>query len=409
MQSIRSIRSISKTGIRHLSLLEHRSHRLLKDYSIPTPHGFVVSTPEEAEYVVTKIGMTLCSTPCQANCVDAPSVLKSQIQAGGRGKGRFDSDGKSGIRIVGPEEAYKNAANMLDHRLTTKQTPADGLLVQKLYIYRAVDVQHEFYLALTLDRERGSPLLLISAEGGVNIESNTESLHAFALPLSGIPARVVEAIQEKMGFTRPEMDRIAHLLRQMFRLFREKDALLLELNPLVRTPDGEFIVLDAKCEIDPSAQFRQQDLFHADAAAAEPAGLSYIKLDGNIGNIVNGAGLAMATNDLISLFGGKSANFLDIGGKATEETLLTAFRMLESGVDGILINIFGGIVRCDMIAQAIVSAAEKMDGFKVPVVVRLQGTNCEEALKLIESSGLEVHTETDLEEAAKKIVQLVNK
>ncbi|KAA8643961.1 hypothetical protein EYZ11_006366 [Aspergillus tanneri] len=345
-------------------------------------------------------------------------MLKSQILAGGRGKGKFDSDGKSGVRIVSTsEEAFENSSQMLGHYLTTKQTPPKGLLVKKLYIYKAVDIAQEFYLCLTFDRQRYCPVILISNEGGVNIESNIDKLHKFWFSLStGISAGVIADIKEQLGFSATEMATIEHVIRQMITLFTEKDAILLELNPLARTPDGEFICLDAKFEFDNSARFRQQELFSLEERSldsdeeyeAAKHGLIYIRLDGNIGNIVNGAGLAMATNDLINIHGGKSANFLDIGGKATTKTLLKAFEILnrDPRLKGILINIFGGIVRCDMIARSIVEAASAMGGFRAPVVVRFQGTNCDEALEIIATSGLDLQTETDFEKAAERVVKL---
>ncbi|EAW09110.1 succinate--CoA ligase subunit beta [Aspergillus clavatus NRRL 1] len=378
----------------------------LISYSIPVPKGFVVTTPEDARSVVSLI--------------NAPSVLKSQILAGGRGKGRFGSDGKSGIRIVNtPNKAYENAAKMLGYYLTTKQTPPGGLLVKKLYIYKAVDIEHEFYLALTFDRERYCPVILISDQGGVDVESSQDQLHKFWFSLSkGVTTDILTKIQREIHFTEAEMKTIQHIVQQMVKLFQEKDAILLELNPLVRTPKGTFVSLDAKFDFDDAARFRQPDIFskeeympdQRDEYEAKEHGLVYIRLDGNIGNIVNGAGLAMATNDLINLHGGKSANFLDIGGKATTDTLLEAFEILtrDPRVQAIFINIFGGIVRCDMIAESILEAASVLGGFKVPVVVRLQGTNSEQALRMLAESGVDIHTDTDFEGAARDIIRLAS-
>ncbi|PYH93375.1 succinyl-CoA synthetase beta chain [Aspergillus ellipticus CBS 707.79] len=394
---------VIRQQIRQFGLLEYHSHDLLKQFNLPVPKGFVVSSPEDAQSVVAQI--------------NAPSVLKSQILAGGRGKGKMDTDGRGGVRIVNSaEEAYQNATNMLNHYLTTNQTPPEGLLVQKLYIYRAVDVAHEFYVALTLDRSRCSPMLLVSAEGGMNIESSVESLNRYWFSLTtGISDDILADIQAKLHFTDPEILSVTHILRQAVRLFCAKDATLLELNPLVRTLEREFVCIDAKFEFDDSARFRQPEIFalepplsdRVDEKEAARHGLSYVRLEGNIGNLVNGAGLAMATNDLISHFGGASANFLDIGGKATTETLIAAFKIVTSDprVKGIMVNIFGGIVRCNMIAESILAATDALGGLRVPVVVRLQGTNSEEALKMIRESGLDIHTETDFEAAAREIVQ----
>lgn len=242
---------------------------------------------------------------------------------------------------------------MLGYHLTTKQTPPGGLLVRKLYIYKAVDVAQEFYLAITFDRDRSMPVLLISDDGGVNIESNMQKLQRywFHLPI-GITAEITAYIQAQLGFSDAEMRVINDILHQMVQLFREKDATLLELNPLVRATDGSFVCLDAKFKFDNAARFRQRELFSLEERSPEEEveyeasqlGLSYVRLDGNIGNIVNGAGLAMATNDLISLFGGKCANFLDVGGGSTKKTLSKAFEILnnDTRIKGILINIYGG-------------------------------------------------------------------
>lgn len=242
---------------------------------------------------------------------------------------------------------------MLGYHLTTEQTPPGGILVKKLYIYKAVDIAQEFYLAMTFDRSRAMPVLLISDEGGVNIESNVGKLQSFWFHMShGITTEISSYIQAQFGFSDTEMRVIEHVLHQMVKLFREKDATLLELNPLARTREGSFICLDAKFNIDNSARFRQRELFALEERSPEEEleyeasklGLSYVRLDGNIGNVVNGAGLAMATNDLIGLFGGKCANFLDVGGRATKQTLSKAFEILngDSRIKGILVNIYGG-------------------------------------------------------------------
>jgi succinyl-CoA synthetase beta subunit len=330
--------------VRYLSLLEHHSHHLLKSYDIPVPKGSLVGSPAAAWDVVYNIG--------------APSVLKAQILAGGRGKGKFDSDGKGGVRIINsPDEAFETASKMLGHRLVTNQTPPGGLPVKQLYIYRAVDVEKEYYLAVTFDREKGAPVLLMSDEGGVNVESNVNQLQRFRFHFStGITHEIIAYIEAQFGFSDAEIGAISHILHQLVRLFREKDAILLELNPLARTTEGSFICLDAKMNFDDSARFRQHDLFcleehppeENDEYEASQLGLSYVRLDGNIGVIVNGAGLAMATNDLVTLYGGKCANFLDIGGGATRETLSKAFSILQGDarIKALLVNIYGGEYLC---------------------------------------------------------------
>ncbi|KAI9375097.1 hypothetical protein BJX61DRAFT_531848 [Aspergillus egyptiacus] len=395
----------AQNHVRRLSLLEHHSHKLLKDFNIPVPHGFVVRSPEAARDLVYKIG--------------APSLLKAQILAGGRGKGKCNSDGKGGVRIVdSPDEAYDNASKMIGSYLETKQTPPGGLPVEKLYIYKSVDIGQEFYLAMTFDRERYSPVLLMSDEGGVNIESNMNQLKQlwFHLP-TGITPEMMAYIEAQFGFSDSEMTTVGGILRNLVKLFQEKDATLLELNPLVRTTEGDFVCLDAKLTFDDAARFRQAELFsleehspdEKDEFEAAQLGLSYVRLEGDIGVIVNGAGLAMATNDLISLYGGKCANFLDIGGGAKEEALSKAFSILHGNphIKATLINIYGGIVRCDLIAESILAAAAKTGGFNVPVVVRLRGTNCDKGLELIKTSGLEnIRFEEDFDTAAKDIVEL---
>lgn len=242
---------------------------------------------------------------------------------------------------------------MLGYRLVTNQTPPGGIPVEKLYIYKSVDIAKEFYLAVTFDRARGSPVLLMSDDGGVNIESNVNQLQRFWFHLStGITPQIMAYIEAQFGFSDNEMKSFSHILQQLVKLFREKDAILLELNPLARTTEGSFICLDAKLNFDDSARFRQPELFsleehspdEKDEYEASQLGLSYVRLDGDIGVVVNGAGLAMATNDLVTLCGGKCANFLDIGGGATKETLSKAFSILQgdSRTKGLLINIYGG-------------------------------------------------------------------
>ncbi|KAJ5622874.1 Succinate--CoA ligase subunit beta [Penicillium lividum] len=395
-----------KSQRRGLGLLEFNSHKLLRHFDIPVPNGHVVTNPEEAQTVVSTI--------------HAPSIIKAQVLAGGRGKGKYSSDGKGGVRMVNtPSEAFENASKMLGYNLTTKQTPPGGLLVNKLYIYKAVDVAQELYVAITFDRDRGMPVLLISDDGGVDIESNVSKLQKFWFHMPhGIGPEIIAYIQAQLGFSDPEMATLSHIIHQMVELFEEKDATLLELNPLVRTPEGDFVCLDAKFSFDNSARFRQKGLFSLEERSPEEElefeaselGLSYVRLDGDIGNIVNGAGLAMATNDLIGLYGGKCANFLDVGGGATKETLSKAFEILnnDARIKGILVNIYGGIVRCDMIAESIIDAAAERGGFKVPVVVRLQGTNSDKGLKLIENSNVEnLMVEPDFEAAAQTIVRLI--
>ena len=303
-------------------------------------------------------------------------MLKSQILAGGRGRGTFDSDRKGGIRIARrcvkpgaesiyyrilidsrPDDAVNAAKNMLGHRLSTKQTNADGVRVDALYVEETIDYDSEFYLAMTIDRSRYCPVVLISKQGGIDIETTSkehpEQLHKFWFSVrNGITPGTIADIRAHLGFSRQESENIGAILQSMFDLFVAKDATLLEINPLVRTPNGAFLCLDAKFTFDNAAEKRQPDLFAlrdrsqelSDETEAEKYGLVYIRLEGNIGNVVNGAGLAMATNDAVELYGGSSANFLDAGGQATTETMLGAFKIIlgDPRVKVILVNIYGG-------------------------------------------------------------------
>ncbi|KAE9381112.1 hypothetical protein N431DRAFT_322172, partial [Stipitochalara longipes BDJ] len=350
------------------------------------------------------------------------SVLKSQILAGGRGKGTFDNGLLGGIqRVRTAKEGRERASQMLNHSLVTNQTSSKGLLVNKLYVTEALDYVDEFYLAIKIDRSNYCPAIVISRAGGVEIETTAREkpneIHKFNFTLSeGITHDLASRVKEELCFTEKEGRNIKDLLTKMLKLFKAKDATLLEINPLVRTVAGDFICLDAKFNFDNAAGGRQKELFAlrdrsqelGDELEAEKHGLVYIRLDGNIGNVVNGAGLAMATNDAISLYGGKSANFLDAGGQATKETMQKAFQIIlaDPRVKVILVNIYGGIIRCDMIAESIIAAAAANGPLRVPLVVRLQGTNSEEGMKMIDESGLSLLTETEFGDAAQRAVEL---
>ncbi|RDW62464.1 succinate-CoA ligase subunit beta [Coleophoma cylindrospora] len=395
-----------KHQIRALSIQEHHSHDLLREYDIPVPRGFVASESAQIPSIASKL--------------NGPWVLKSQILSGGRGKGYLDNNKGSGIQSATTvDEAVKAAENILGNHLITKQTGPGGTLVKKVYMAETVKFEQEYYLAMTIDRERFSPVVILSKQGGVNIESSVKDgsneLQKFWFSIrDGIDEKLISDIKEKLGFNNFETDEIADILKKMFQIFLQKDATLLEINPLVRTEEGKFVCLDAKLTFDDAAQRRQKELFAlrekedvgSDELEAEKYGLVYVRLDGNIGNVVNGAGLAMATNDAVELYGGKSANFLDAGGQATKETMLGAFKIIigDPRVKVILVNIYGGIIRCDMIAESIIAAAAEIGPLKVPMVVRLQGTNSEAGLKLLADSGLGIHTESEFGAAAKAAV-----
>ena len=326
-------------------------------------------------------------------------VVKSQILKGGRGKGTFDSGLKGGIHIVNnPEEGEKIAAQMLGHKLNTNQTSGDGLKVNKLLVAEAIKYSDEWYLAMTIDREAYLPAIILSKNGGVDIETTAkqtpEQLHSFHFKLSdGITPELMEKVSSTLGTSQVETNNLKDILERLYKIFAEKDATLLEINPLVRSANGSFTGVDAKFSFDKAAERRQKELFAlrdsaqevSEEVEAEQYGLVYIRMDGNIGNVVNGAGLAMATNDAIAHHGGSSANFLDAGGQATKETMQKAFEIIlrDPRVKTILVNIYGGIIRCDMIAESIIGAAKELGPFRVPVVVRLQGTNSVKGLRLV--------------------------
>ncbi|KAF4345855.1 beta-succinyl synthetase precursor [Fusarium beomiforme] len=349
-------------------------------------------------------------------------VIKSQILKGGRGKGTFDNGLKGGVRVVeAPEEGEKLSSKMLGHRLKTKQTSGDGILVEKLLVAEFEECEEEWYLAITLDREQYSPVVLISRSGGVDIEdtakSQSGSLKRFHFNFGeGITPDLLSRIQTDVGATPAEAEKLSDIVTRLWRLFVSKDATLLEINPLARTGEAQFKCLDAKFTVDDASQRRQPELFaQRDVEAEVPEeleaqkyGLVYIKMEGNIGNVVNGAGLAMATNDAIAHHGGASANFLDAGGQATKETMQKAFEIIlrDQRVKVILVNIYGGIIKCDMIAESIIGATKDLGPLRVPLVVRLQGTNSPQGLKILEDANLGFHVESGFGEAAQKAVEL---
>ncbi|KAF2480734.1 ATP-grasp domain-containing protein [Neohortaea acidophila] len=379
--------------VRQLSLHEYQSQNLLKEYDVPVPRGILARTPKEVADAVTKLG---------GKC-----VVKSQVLKGGRGKGRFDSGLQGGIQVVDDaSSAEKLAAQMLGHRLITKQTDEKGLSVNKLYVAETIKYDDEWYLAMTIDRENYSPAIIVSKAGGMDIETvakeHPDQLLTFHFSISqGITPDLVKRLSSALKTSEKETKNLETILTRMHKVFTAKDATLLEINPLVRSSDGNFTCLDAKFSFDDAASPRQKELFalrdsddieqdQSTEMEAKEYDLVYIRLDGNIGNVVNGAGLAMATNDAIAYHGGSSANFLDAGGQATQQTMQKAFEIIlrDERVKCILVNIYGGIIRCDMIAESIIGAAKELGSFRVPIVVRLQGTNSAEGLKLVSSSLL---------------------
>ncbi len=394
---------------------EYQARQLLADAGIPVPPGVVCTDATRAAEIYKQV------------CRDAGTqlaVVKAQVHAGGRGKAGF-------VKLVrSPQEAEDAAKFMLSHRMVSPQTGAEGLEVKKLLIAAGVDIAREFYLAITTDRSRNTNTLIASAEGGVEIEKiaadRPQAIIKMPLhPLIGLQAHQAREVAFRLGFTGSQVGQAVKIMLNLAALFLAKDCSLAEINPLIVTPptesqpDGVVMAIDAKFNFDDNALFRHNDINELfDPTEEDPAelraakfGLSFISLDGNIGCLVNGAGLAMATMDIIKLHGGEPANFLDVGGSATEEAVTEAFRIILSDrkVKGVLVNIFGGIMQCDRIARAIVSAAKEV-GFNVPLVVRLEGSNVIEARNILDAARGEIaamRSAKDLTDAAKQVCAAV--
>ena len=394
-----------------MNIHEYQAKALIAKFGVPTPRGGVAFTPDEAEKIATDLGGGLV-------------VVKSQIHAGGRGAGRFKSDpnGKGGVRLAkNPAEAKAQAAAMLGQVLVTKQTGPAGKEVKRVYIEQGCDIKRELYLGLLVDRGSGRVTIMASTEGGMDIEEvaakHPEKIIKVAIdPASGLQQFHARRLAFGLKLEGKQVGAAVKFIGAMYEAFCKLDASIVEINPLVVTGAGEVIALDAKINLDDNALFRHKDLEELrDADEEDPTEreaakheLNYVKLDGNIGCMVNGAGLAMATMDIIKLYGGEPANFLDVGGGATKERVTTAFKLILSDpkVEGILVNIFGGIMRCDIIAEGVVAAARDL-GLKVPLVARLEGTNVELGKKILKQSGLKIMAGDNLADAAQKIVQAV--
>ncbi|HEU4476564.1 MAG TPA: ADP-forming succinate--CoA ligase subunit beta [Methyloceanibacter sp.] len=385
-----------------MNIHEYQAKALLHDYGAPVAEGRVAATPQEAAAHAGTLGG------------DA-FVVKAQIHAGGRGKG-------GGIKLVKTlQELHAEADRMLGKPLVTPQTGPEGRLVRNVYVVKDTTIARELYLSLLVDRVSGRVAFVASTEGGVDIEAvaarTPEKIVTLTIdPASGISDFHGRVIASALKLEGPFAKQCGALIQSLYRLFVEKDASLVEINPLVVTKEGNLLCLDAKIGFDDSALFRHpeiaklRDIHEEDPAEVEAAnlGLSYVKLDGSIGCMVNGAGLAMATMDIIKLYGGQPANFLDVGGGATKERVTEAFKIILSDphVKAILVNIFGGIMRCDVIAEGIIAAAREMH-IAVPLVVRLEGTNVERGKELLRDSGLAIIPADDLDDAAKKAVAAV--
>jgi succinyl-CoA synthetase beta subunit len=395
-----------------MNIHEYQAKGLLRSYGAPVADGRVVLRAEEAKTA--------------AGALDGPVwVVKAQIHAGGRGKGHFlepDAGDKGGVRIAkSVEEAEQEAKRMLGRTLVTKQTGPAGKEVGRVYIEDGSSIETEMYLALLVDRQTSRVSFVASTEGGMDIEEVAESTPEKILSFSVDPATGYQAFHGRriafgLGLTGKQIKQCVALMGTLYKLFLEKDMEMLEINPLVITGEGDLKCLDAKMGFDGNAIYRHADIAELrdeteedpKELAASKYDLNYIALDGEIGCMVNGAGLAMATMDIIKLYGAEPANFLDVGGGATKEKVTEAFKIITSdpNVKGILVNIFGGIMRCDVIAEGVVSAVKEV-GLKVPLVVRLEGTNVEKGKEIINTSGLDVIAADDLKDGAEKIVKAV--
>jgi succinyl-CoA synthetase beta subunit len=382
-----------------VNLHEYQAKEVFSAYGIPVPAGRVAATAEEAASAASALGGSVW-------------VVKAQVHAGGRGKA-------GGVRLARDVEGVRAAAQaMLGTRLATKQTGPEGLPVDKVYVEQGSQIEREIYLSLTLNREKGRIAVVGSAAGGVDIEVvaehspekiTTVNIH----PAAGLQPNQCRRMAFALGFKGAQIAEFQQIAMALHQLYLDKDASLLEVNPLIVTQDGKLVALDAKIDIDANAIHRQKalaalrDTSQEDQMEVEASrhDLNYVSLDGDIACMVNGAGLAMATMDLIKLHGGSPANFLDVGGGATAERVTVAFKLILSNpkVRAILVNIFGGIVRCDLIAEGVITAVKNV-GVKVPVVVRLEGTNAERARDLLAKSGLKVIAASDLTDAAQKVV-----
>ena len=395
-----------------MNIHEYQAKQLMREYGVPVSDGRVVLKAEEAKTAASEL--------------DGPVwVVKAQIHAGGRGKGHFkeaSAGEKGGVRLTrSVEEAADEVQRMLGRTLVTHQSGPAGRTVNRIYIEEGAGIARELYLALLIDRKTSHIAFVCSTEGGMDIEevaaSTPEKIVSFSVdPASGLSDFHGRRVAFALGLEGQQVKQCVALVRNLYRMFIEKDMEMLEINPLIVTTDGNLKCLDAKMGFDNNALYRQADVLalrdeteeDPKELAASKFDLNYIALDGEIGCMVNGAGLAMATMDIIKLFGAEPANFLDVGGGATKEKVTEAFKIITSDpqVKGILVNIFGGIMRCDIIAEGIIAAVKEV-GLQVPLVVRLEGTNVELGKQIIGESGLNVIAADDLSDAAQKIVKAV--
>jgi succinyl-CoA synthetase beta subunit len=390
-----------------MKIHEYQAKQLLRDAGVAVPQGIMATSAADAAAAFRELGGPL-------------AVVKAQIHAGGRGKGTIkDNPKQHGVQLVKTaDDASAVAKNLLDHKLVTIQTGPEGQTVRRVLVEAGCDIARELYLGIVVDRAAGAPVLMASSAGGMNIEDVAEKTPELIFketfcPDAGLQSYQVRKLCAKLELTGPSVRSADKFMKALCKLFVALDCSLVEINPLVVTKTGDLLALDAKISFDDNALFRHPQLAELrDTAEEDPnelragkAGLSYVQLDGNIGCLVNGAGLAMATMDLVKLHGGNPANFLDVGGGANTEQVTEAFRILlsDKNVKAVLVNIFGGIMRCTTIASAIVEAYKQV-GFNVPLVVRLEGTEVEQGRKILAESGVDIIAAKDLTDAANKVV-----
>ena len=391
-----------------MNIHEFQAKQLLANYGVPVPMGYPATSLEEAEAVLERFP-------------EGPVVVKAQIHAGGRGVGTFRDGFKGGVRLAPSKaEGLVFVRRMLGNTLITHQTGSAGRMIRTVYLNEYCEIANEYYLAILVDRTTSRPMIIASTEGGVDIErvaqESPESIVRVSIdPILGLRDFQARSIAIALGLAEIGLKQVTAIIGGLYRLFWEKDASLVEINPLVVTGGGSLVALDAKVTFDDNALYRHpeiaalRDSHEEDPREVEASkySLNYIALDGDIACMVNGAGLAMATMDIIKLFGGSPANFLDVGGGASEEQVTKAFEIIlgDRNIKGILVNIFGGIMHCDIIARGIIAAARNVV-ISVPLVVRLEGTNVEEGRALLAESGLKIETAKTLSEAAERIVSL---
>ncbi|EDO19215.1 hypothetical protein Kpol_1050p74 [Vanderwaltozyma polyspora DSM 70294] len=420
---------VTPVSKRFLSINEFRSAQLLNEYGVNTPAGAVAWTPQQASQVSASLFDKLGR--------DAQLVVKAQALTGGRGKGHFDNGFPTGIQMVdSQQQATETASQMLGHRLITKQSGEKGKLVNAVYIVERKKVLREAYLSILMDRAERKPLIIVCEEGGMNIEEvaerSPEKIKKFHIdPSKGVTDEIATGVAKGLGFSQEVLEDAKDQVKRLYKIYDNTDATQIEINPLSEVETAEskhgVMCMDAKFGFDDNASYRQERIYSwrndveespeekFSTEAKRDYDLNFVKLNGNIGCLVNGAGLAMATMDVIQLYGGKPANFLDCGGGATPQTIKKAFELIVDSsktsatpLDAIFVNIFGGIVRCDFVAQGIVDAIKDLNLKDLPIVVRLQGTNLDEGREIVKSSGVNILAFDELDPAAEKVVEVAN-